>query len=133
MTKTQVEVVKWHLGNGGHNGRLAGHALRLLNEAVELCVTAGASADEIGYRVAGEIAKAAARGEFDKPVTFEGVRKELVDVQFLGDVIAAHTGGTDLEAERTEKLSILHKRAWEADADGVLWRPGFTPKLVPRR
>src|SRR5258708_6978999 len=30
-----VPEVLWHTENGGHGGRLAGHALRLLNEAVE--------------------------------------------------------------------------------------------------
>lgn len=129
VTDTQADVVRWHVANGGNNGRLAGHALRLLNEAVELCVTAGASADEIGSRVSAEIAKAASRGEFEKEVTFDGVRAELVDVQFLSDVIAYHTGSLNIETERRTKLEILNERKWEADRDGVLWRPGFTPKL----
>lgn len=128
MPDTKTEVVRWHTDNGGHNGRIAGHALRLLNEAIELCVTAGADAGEIGERVAAELAKAAERGEFQEPVTFDGVRKELVDVQFLADVIAHHTGNVDTECERREKLAVLHERAWEADEDGVLWRPGHCPR-----
>ncbi len=64
ITPTQLAAVDWHLGAGGKNVRLAGHALRLLCEAVELCVAAGANPQEIEQRVHSEIAKALERGEF---------------------------------------------------------------------
>jgi hypothetical protein len=124
---SQDRVIEWHLKNGGHNGRLAGHALRLLHEAVELCVNAGASEEEIHRRVAMEADKARSRSEFSETVEFAKVRDELADISFLVDVVAHHTGSTNIEAERMAKLNILHQRAWEADADGVLWRPGFCP------
>ena len=125
---TRSKVLDWHKTNGGKNVRLAGHALRLLNEAVELCVASGASADEIGSRVAAEIAKLAERGEFKLPVDFSTVRDELSDVTILGDVLASYTGSVDLTPERERKIIILHERKWEADRDGVLWRPGHCPQ-----
>lgn len=128
LTATQRAAVDWHVGAGGKNVRLAGHALRLLNEAVELCVAAGATADEIRDRVAAEMVKATGRGEFNQPVELDNVRAELVDVQILGDVLAHWTGGADTEAERAAKIAVLHGREWEADGDGALWRPGRAPR-----
>ena len=126
-TATQLAAVDWHLGAGGKNVRLAGHALRLLCEAVELCVAAGANPQEIEQRVHSEIAKALERGEFNRPVNFDAVREKLVDVQILGDVLAHHTGDVDTEREKADKIAVLHQREWEADRDGVLWRPGRAP------
>lgn len=127
-------VIRWHTENGGHNnGRLAGHALRLLNEAVELCVACGASADEIGARVASEIAKAAGRKEFGHSVIdYDEVREELVDVQFLSEVLAHHTGDVDLCIERDKKLDVLWERKWRVDRDGCLWREAPIPPGVDR-
>jgi len=129
-TDTQRAAVAWHVGAGGRCSRLAGHALRLLNEAVELCAAAGASPLEIETHVHAEIAKALERGEFSAsgPIDPYAVRKELVDVQILGDVLAHWTGGVDTEVLRAAKIMILHERDWEAAADGALWRPGRAPR-----
>src|SRR5260221_269686 len=56
--------IQWHLDFGGHNGRIAGHALRVLNEVVELCVVAGARREEIVERITQEINKTDKRGDF---------------------------------------------------------------------
>lgn len=122
-----ARVLKWHTDNGGHNGRLAGHALRLLHEAVELCVAAGSDRTEIEFRVGCELDKAERKAEFSIPVTLAIIREELADVSFLVDVLAHRTGNVDLAAERQQKLDVLDQRAWEADDDGVLWRPGYRP------
>lgn len=119
-----LKIAQWHTEAGGYNGRIAGHALRLLNEAIELCIVAGASAGEISSRVGAEIAKAANRGEFEQQVTFEAVRAELADVIITADVVAHYTGNVNMDIECTHKLEILKERKWEADSDGVLWRPG---------
>jgi hypothetical protein len=124
---TRERVVRWHERNGGHNGRLAGHALRMLHEVIEVCVSAGSDRAEIEGRVASELDKAERKGEFTAEVTLQAVREELADVGFLVDVLAHHTGNVDLEVERLAKLEILDRREWEADTDGVLWRPGHLP------
>ena len=124
----QDAAVGWHVGAGGKNVRLAGHALRLLNEAVELCVAAGARPGEIHNRVVDEIAKADGRGEFRMRVDPAVVRAELVDVQILGDILAHHTGDVCTDTEYAAKLPVLAAREWEPDKDGALWRPGRAPR-----
>lgn len=123
----QYRVVKWHLDNGGSNKRLAGHALRLLHETIELCVAAGASENELRQRVDMEINKEKERGEFTLPVEFEKVREEMADVAILHTILAHHTGSMDISGDCSSKIDVLLTRAWEADEDGVLWRPGRAP------
>lgn len=120
-------VIAWHEKNGGRNGRLAGHALRLLHETIELCIACGAGLDEINERVNYEIAKAIKKKDFDSPVTIDNAREEMADVSFLLDVLAHRTGNADLTGVRETKLAVLDGREWEADNDGVLWRPGHIP------
>lgn len=128
MSDIAQRTAQWHVDAGGSKGRLAGHALRLLNEAVELCIAAGAGADEIKDRVKAELWKAFERAEIHKPVDEAKVRAELADVQVCTDVLANYTGNVDLTKEREHKLVILKERQWEADSDGALWRPGMVAK-----
>ena len=115
-------VVSWHISNGGFNGRIAGHALRLLNEAVELCVACGADPVEIGERVHMEIAKARSRNELGTVQCVPTIREELADVDILSTVIAHHTGNRNLDIDCENKVSVLFQRKWTVDSDGVLWR-----------
>jgi nucleoside 2-deoxyribosyltransferase len=122
MEKRQPgDVMRWHRENGGQFKRPASHALRLLCEVIELCITSGAEAGEIYGNIDAEIAKANARGDWG--VNLQELPYEWADCQMLLDVFREHAGFDGKQAKR-EKLDILYDREWEADADGVLWRPG---------
>lgn len=114
------DVARWHVENGAHFTRPAGHALRFLREAVELCVAAGASEDEVVNHVAAEIGKANYRNEFGGDPT--AVAEEWVDCSVLLEVFARHAG-IDKVTEIRKKLDILWERKWQADESGALYRP----------
>jgi hypothetical protein len=128
-------IIRWHEKNAGSLIRPAGHALRLLCEVVEVCVAAGASGEEIGAAVGAEIYKQANRGDFHVSEGFNkpAIRAELADVCILTTVLAHYTGSSDMSPDVSHKLVVLEARKWEADADGVLWRPGHLPQLIKRR
>lgn len=119
LDDTLLKVVSWHKKNGGGviNENLAPHALRLLNEVVELCLACGAKPWEIQYTAAEEIKKQLARGiEMSMDVG-----DEIADVQIL-TAILAYYARKNLREECEHKLDILHTRKWKADEHGVLWR-----------
>jgi dCMP deaminase len=118
----ETPEVQWHREQGGHDGRLAGHALRLLHEAVELCVAAGAQRHEIEHAVVKETIKAEFRKDFRVDVG-PGVSEEIADVQLLLNVFSHYAQVTDVRPLLDRKMKINHERKWEVDADGVLWRP----------
>lgn len=114
--------IKWHLEQGGHDGRLAGHALRLLNETVELCIATGASFDEINGRIKMELDKAVMKGHHLR-APHESIEEEIADVLILLNVLAYHADVDDIRTLVHDKLKILRDRKWVVDDDGVLWRP----------
>lgn len=108
---------------GGHFGRPAGHALKVLEKAVELCIAAGANAYETQRKVDNQIKQAMDKGElglyqYDK----DACAKECADVSLWLAVFVDHAG-IDLDAAESAKLRILQKRRWQVDDDGVLRRP----------
>jgi len=122
---TESEIMDWHRSRGGSGTRAAGHALRILRECVELCVASGASEAEIKMAVRRECDKAEERKEFTKIPTYNGALEEFVDVKLLMTVYRNYFISTgSLENMLRRKLDICSGREWEADADGVLWRPG---------
>jgi hypothetical protein len=122
---TESEILEWHRKEGGHGGRAAGHAIRLLRECVELCVAAGATEAEIKMAVRRECDKAKDRGDFYQAVFSPNITEEFVDVTMLASVFRYYfIRAEDFENEKRRKLEILKRRGWHVDADGVLWRPG---------
>jgi len=116
-------ILDWHQRNGGHAGRPAGHALRILREVVELCVASGATQQEISHHVFAEVDKAAQRGEFRRGATQVNMAEEVADTNILLTVFNHHNK-IDEVGTIAKKLETLEQRQWEADQDGVLWRPG---------
>ena len=119
-----TEIRLWHTHNGGfckaHN--FAPHALRLLEEVIELCVASGAQLNDIFFRSNGAIDK-----EFKKHGKLviaapENMKEEFADVQFLLFILAGFAG-VDINVECINKYEILLERKWEVDKDGVLRRP----------
>lgn len=115
-----VDIIKWHQEQGGNGNRLAGHALCLLNETIELCVTAGATHHEIAKVVNDECNKAHKRHEFGGDPN--ELPQEFADVSFLQEVFA-HYANIDINQAREDKFKILLDRKWKPDNDAVLWRP----------
>jgi hypothetical protein len=129
---TESEIIEWHRVHGGAGKRAAGHALRILRECVELCVAAGANEKEIAGAVLRELNKAQANEEFTKIHTHNEISEEFVDVKILATVFRYYFIPTPtLEYWMRHKLDVCNGRAWEADADGVLWRPGTGPAGTP--
>jgi hypothetical protein len=140
-TSTQADVIEWHIKAGAANRRLAGHALRLLHECVEVCLAAGASGQEITDATLSELRKAVAQGTSlegflpersisaaVRAAVSAAVRDELADVSIVLDTVAFWASGSpNLEPERAAKIAELWKRSWTQDTDGVLWQPGKVP------
>jgi NTP pyrophosphatase (non-canonical NTP hydrolase) len=118
------DVCRWHAENGGHFCRPAGLALRLLREAVELCVAAGAIPAEIAAHTESEISKARERGEIGG--NLDALPGEVADVHLLLDVFANYAG-IDIKAEARKKMDINWTRQCEAGASGALYRLGNVP------
>lgn len=119
------QVVDWHLSQGGAGHRAAGHALRIFRECFELCVASGSSRNELFEAFLAEMDKADKRQEFSLPHSTSAVLEEFVDVKMLMTVFKRYfIIPRDLDSMEWQKLAICRQRQWEADADGVLWRPG---------
>ena len=119
------DVMRWHRENGGRPIGMAGHALRILNEVIELCIAAGAQSADIYHVVHSELTKAFVRGDFNGERGI--VDGEWADCALLLDIFAGHYGIDSVTARRN-KLDTLWERRWRADECGVLWRiPVSTP------
>lgn len=122
---TESEIMDWHRSRGGSGTRAAGHALRILREVVELCVASGATEGEIKMAVRRECDKATDRREFNRIPTYQNALEEFVDVKILMIVYRNYfIPHGSLENEMRRKLDVCNGREWQADSDGVLWRPG---------
>lgn len=121
-------VARFHSLKGGHWGRSAGHALRILREVVELCVASGASQYDVCRHAIAELEKARERKEFFEPDgplighRLNGVIEEWADVALLLEVFRFYVG-IDAHAAMRAKLDVCWDREWQADEDGVLNRP----------
>jgi len=117
-----LDVVDWHLSSGGFcksENNLPGHAIRLLHEVVELCIACGASPSDMTDAVNKELDKAFAKNKFKN---LDSVGEECADCQILLYILANYAN-ISLTDNTKRKLSILKGRRWEADENGVLWRP----------
>jgi hypothetical protein len=122
------DVMHWHRSSGGFGGKASGHALRMLRECVELCVASGATEGEIKMSVRRECDKANDRREFGKDHGLAGRVEEFTDVRLLGIVYQHYFIPSNVAArELWRKLDVCRARVWQADDDGVLWRPGTEP------
>ena len=119
-------IENWHVANGGHFGRPAGHALRLLCEVVELCIASGAKPLEVMDAVRSEMDKATEKQEWDPSYDPAAVGEEWADCAILLEVFR-RLADIDGTAMCLAKHGVLLRREWVVDDDGVLWRPGKEP------
>ena len=120
-SQTALDIMLWHTGNGGSFRRPAGHALKILEEAIELCYACGASVNEVAYVVHSETDKAVRKREVTNHPHFLKAKEEIADVTILTHILATHLN-TSMDVEAKKKLPILRRRAWKATGDGVLKR-----------
>ena len=133
MTKSEFDdaVIDWHRDQGGFGGNPAGHALRMLREVVELCIACGARQYDIHEAVAQELVKAIRRDEMGKQ-NVEHMLEETADVDMLFTIFQKYFIPYYQEWDAREaKFEVVKARRWEVDSDGVLWRPGTKPAVVP--
>jgi NTP pyrophosphatase (non-canonical NTP hydrolase) len=117
------QVIDWHLTNGGFCDTpevYKHHTLRLLHEATELCLAAGANDVQILEVCNDEISK-----HLEKvgctTIDLENMVEEVADVAILLEVFAQYTE-IFIDDAVHDKLGVLLERQWTADEHGVLWR-----------
>lgn len=131
-----LKIVAWHRENGGHPGSAKGHALRMLREVVELCIACGATTRDVNTAIQEECIKAIQKNEMKGTFTQENVNEEFADVSILLAVFEKYyIPQHEAYGAIAEKFGRCLVRDWEADKDGVLWRPGHSGGggLVGRR
>ncbi|KKM07496.1 hypothetical protein LCGC14_1733370 [marine sediment metagenome] len=118
------EVARWHLNNGGYCDTpevYKYHTLRLLHEAVELCLASGANDLMVSDVLDEEINKHKARYGDHTVISMDDISGEIADVAILLELFAGCVE-VDIDLAVQDKLDILHQRQWEPDIHGVLWR-----------
>lgn len=115
----------FHRAFGGAMIRPAGHALKLLGEAVELCFACGANEAEIQQRVTKEVVKQLNRNVYGRALEaapqIAEIRDEAADVGILLTVLTQYLN-IRLDDVCCDKLTIAESRNYKPDADGVLHR-----------
>lgn len=127
MRETQGSIGEWAVETfGGESGLTARHCIRLMEEVVELCLAAGASAHSIDLAVGKSLERAGCCRDWDlwcwedvsHPLP-EKVPEELADCGIVLDTLA-HRAGVDLQSEKDKKMEVnRHHRKWECKGDGT--------------
>lgn len=114
-------ILAWQKKFGGSNINPAGHALKLLGEAIELCIVAGATDSAIVEVVNASLLKDGDKitGKLDS----HELRKECADVAICLALLAMNNG-VALDELVSLKLNLLFERDYVADQDGVLRQRG---------
>src|SRR6185437_15859321 len=95
------------------------HALRLLEEVVELCVTLGATRDDLATLLSTTAEKAYREAlKADRPLEEAEVAEEMADCVIVLCVLA-HRRGVGLGDEVERKMAINRGRKWQAHGDGT--------------
>ncbi|KKL86526.1 hypothetical protein LCGC14_1943870 [marine sediment metagenome] len=121
------QVIGWHLSNGGFCPvqEQKYHALRLLHEAVELCLATGADKYETTAVVQDEVVKHMERHGSTTAINLASVWEEIADVAILLEIFVYYTD-VAIDNVVRDKLDVLYERKWKADEHGVLWRDKTT-------
>jgi NTP pyrophosphatase (non-canonical NTP hydrolase) len=113
---------EWRLKNNGTFNNPKAHALKALEEMVELCIAFGCNYQDMENVLQTEFVKERSKnpekiGKLDK----EGIKEELADCIICLQVLA-HETEIDLEEVVDDKWGIINERIWKPDQDGVLRR-----------
>lgn len=116
------KAFQWHFRNGGHFTVPSGHALKILEEAFELCFACGASTNDVANVLANEVYKATKKNEITGNFNPDAAKEELADVSILMAIMAYYLN-TDMTTEVDKKIPVLHGRKWGVNKAGVVKRP----------
>lgn len=117
-----TQVTDWFEKNKGFRGdTMWPHAVRLLHEAVELCIAAGASSLTIQEAVLNELAKAERSSDLTQNGVPELMAVEAADVAINLEVLC-HLYKINLDDVKKSKMAVNNSRNWKVDRFGVLWR-----------
>lgn len=114
------DIARWFSESGGSFIRPGSHAVRLLREVAELCISAGATEDEVIDAMGAEIGKAHARAEWGGNP--DEVPTEWADAAILLKVFE-HLAKINGNQVMRDKLDVLWERQWAPDFGGALYRP----------
>lgn len=121
---TLDRIPAWESWFGGHYTNPAEHALKTLQEAVELALHSGATPRQVHDVVLNESANQVAKpdfrfGQYEK----DKVHEEIAD---LAICVEKHRNSEGMDLERTvdKKIDVLFTREWEVTPGGVLVRKG---------
>jgi hypothetical protein len=117
------QILNWHKRKGGFYGHPAAHALKALEEMIELCIASGALPDDVQKVVDKELVKAEQKGEVSSSPNKYRIGEEIADT-VICLVICQEVSRVSCSAEIDNKLPILYEREWQPNNDGVLRRPG---------
>ncbi len=120
--RNPVDIPRWHQENGGNFNTPGSHAIRLLREVVELCMAAGAQEKDIILHTKLEAIRQKNKSDFNENGNPDSLPDEWADCKILLDLFAHYSNIDRVNAVHT-KVDILWNREWQADKDGVLWRP----------
>jgi len=119
----QQDIIDWHTANGGHNnnGNL-GHAMRIFNEVVELCIAEGATMQNMADVLLAECSKAVRDGALGVEGTHVQKSEEVADIEILLTLYCYYAGINRRVAAYEKHHSANLSHQWETDNRGVLWR-----------
>lgn len=122
LTEKQFEWIRdWRQKNGGHFEKPGGHALKVLEECVELCFAMGCEAKHVEATVEKEIAKALKKGEITGAFNSTSTAEELADISLCLGVVSLECGFF-VPSYVDQKIRVLSQRLYKPDKDGVLRR-----------
>lgn len=121
LTQGQMEWVrKWRKENGGHFANPKAHALKVLEECIELCVAAGAEHNEIISLAHNELMKERTRNPYEV-FQINNVEEEIADILLCLAALVIEAK-IDTYAAIDSKIPIIEQRKWTPDKNGVLRR-----------
>lgn len=118
MTETQQSIAKWARETfPGGDDLSPAHALRMLDEAIELCLVIGCTFNEMSAHVSDAFNQSVIGPNTSIPNPAY-VAAELADVAICLDVMAERRGiGLRVEVDR--KMAINRARRWQSNGDGT--------------
>lgn len=120
---TLARVARWNDSFGGHYTNPAEHALKTLQEAVELALHSGAKSDEISEVVYQECCSQMAKPDWKPGYDKAKVQEEIADVCICVEKHRTFEK-MDLNDVVDRKIDVLFERSWDVTPGGVLVRQG---------
>lgn len=128
MNESLASINQWSKETFGPPTDIKVHALRVIEEAVEVCLAAGVPSFTIGSYISKVISKANAKLQAKYPG--RDIREPEIQAKLLGEygeeladviITCASRTGIDHQAKVDAKMTVNRAREWRQDSDGA-WR-----------